>query len=69
MKRDMDLIRKILLAVESGKQGMTVEDYDDDTLRYHQALVIDAGLAKGSVLASNRHPTEIPAAVHIKQLT
>lgn len=66
MKRDMELVRKILLAVENSQTDTLIDGYDDDTIKYHKALVIEKGLADGSVLKSN---TEIPAAVGLVKLT
>ena len=69
MKRDMELIRKIMLNIEAGKTNESVSGYDSETLRYHQSLVIEAGLAEGKALADSRRSTEVPAAVFIKKLT
>lgn len=52
MKRDLDLIRKILLAIEDAPSGwapdLKFEGYTDSQVGYHAYLLIDAGLAKGS---------------------
>ena len=69
MKRDMELVRKVLLAVESGQANHAIDGYDDDTIKYHKALVIQAGLAEGSVLKSGTGNREIPASVMLKKLT
>jgi hypothetical protein len=50
MKRDMDLIRKILLEVESCQQGymhdeIKFDGYDDVLVAYHCHLIGEAGLA------------------------
>lgn len=49
MKRDMDLIRKILLAIEESPEGwaprLEIENYSDVAIGYHAYLLIDAGLA------------------------
>ncbi len=55
MKRDMDLIKKILLEFEAvnifpvpeGK--MTVEGYDNDLVDYHVVLLEEAGLITGDI--------------------
>ena len=50
MKRDMNLVRKILLEVEANTDGSTplmtvsVENYSQDQIQYHLAILIDAGL-------------------------
>ncbi|PPT33861.1 hypothetical protein XarjCFBP7653_21095 [Xanthomonas arboricola] len=69
MKRDMELVRQILLAVESGQAKSAFDGYDDDSIKYHKALVIEAGLAEGSVLKSGTGNREIPANVVLKKLT
>jgi hypothetical protein len=57
MKLDMDLIRQILLAVESApdfKQldvsDLKVDGYTADQLAYHSAQLVEAGYIDGSVL-------------------
>jgi uncharacterized protein DUF2513 len=55
MKRDMELIRKILLAVEASPSGwapsevheLQMEGYSEEEVGYHALLVIEAGFAKG----------------------
>lgn len=52
MKRDLDLIRKMLLAIEEAPSGwapdLSFEGYTQAQVGYHAYLLIDAGLAKGS---------------------
>ncbi|UZD65584.1 DUF2513 domain-containing protein [Marinobacter sp. AN1] len=69
MKRDMGLIRQVLLAVEAGEDPDKIEGYDSDEIRYHQALVIEAGLAEGKMLDDLSNTTQVPANVFIKKLT
>ena len=50
MKRDMDLIREILLALESDQQvgnEQLIEGYSGAEVNYHAGLLIEAGLADG----------------------
>jgi hypothetical protein len=51
MKRDMDLIRKMLLAIEDESSGWApefqFEGYTPDQVGYHGYLLVDAGLAVG----------------------
>lgn len=51
MKRDLDLIRKMLLAIEEAPSGwapeLSFEAYTPTQVGYHAYLLIDAGLAKG----------------------
>jgi hypothetical protein len=55
MRRDWDLIRKIILAIEDAPSGwapelseVTLDGYAKAQIGYHAWLLIDAGLAKGS---------------------
>ena len=52
MKRDLDLIRKMLLAIEEAPSGwapeLKIEGYSETQVGYHAYLMIDAGLARGS---------------------
>jgi len=52
MKRDMDLVRSILLQLEKKSTGLGtvdigLEGYDDAQIGYHCALIAEAGLAQG----------------------
>lgn len=47
MKRDMDLMRKILLALEAGTSLNDIAD--EHTVDFHCELLIDAGLLRGNV--------------------
>ena len=42
MKRDMDLIRMQLFALESGRDPLKLEGYPEETLLYHAYLLDDA---------------------------
>jgi hypothetical protein len=52
MKRDLGLIRMMLLAIEDSPSGwapaLKFEGYADALVGYHAYLLIDAGLARGS---------------------
>ncbi len=52
MKRDMDLVRKILLAVEDSEemvdQNPEIEGYTKDQVDYHVWLMLEAGLVYGA---------------------
>ncbi|WP_439630889.1 DUF2513 domain-containing protein [Gemmata sp.] len=54
MRRDMDLIRKMVLAIEDHPTGfapkLVIEGYDSATIGYHAYLLVDAGLAAGAKL-------------------
>lgn len=50
MKRDMDLIRAMLLAIEADNHGfapeMAIDGYTQEQIGYHAVLLGEAGLAK-----------------------
>jgi hypothetical protein len=56
MKRDMDLIRKMLLTIEADEHGFAPEiqipDYTQEEIGYHAILLKEAGLAIVSDLTS-----------------
>jgi hypothetical protein len=60
MKRDMELIRRILLEVEDDKfvygARIEFEGHSSQTCAYHVALILDAGLAVGEVLKTPSTP-------------
>ena len=51
MKRDLNLIRKMVLAIEDAESGwaptLSFEGYTPSQVGYHAYLLVDAGLAKG----------------------
>lgn len=51
MRREIELIRKIILAAEAsariGSGDLQVAGYTEDQIGYHSYLIVDAGLAKG----------------------
>lgn len=50
MKRDFDLIRKLILTIEDDSQNVSfieINGYSKDQIGYHAYLLVDAGLAKG----------------------
>lgn len=48
MKRDMELIRKLMLTLEDD-QSEDPDGYDNETIAYHKALLIESGMAHGIV--------------------
>ena len=54
MKRDMDLIRDLLMQIEDGLEAFDYDEYDGDSdeLDYHLQLMSDAGLAEFDFLMS-----------------
>jgi hypothetical protein len=64
MKRDMELIRKMVLTVEDAPDGyapdlIPMEGYSDEQVAYHAWLIIQAGLATGPITtcSGNSGPT------------
>ena len=58
MKRDLELIRKLLLAVEEKPTGFVpdeirIDGYTLEQIGYHSYLVIDQGLAQGIELTTH----------------
>lgn len=52
MKRDMNLIRDILLALEAessafAPESLQLEGYSDEQIGYHTLLLVEAGLVEG----------------------
>ena len=52
MKRDMDLVRAILLAVEEHDHGfapdeLEIDGYTQEQIAYHASIMIDGGLVEG----------------------
>ncbi|HUT54550.1 MAG TPA: DUF2513 domain-containing protein [bacterium] len=65
MKRDMELIRKILQSIEEEPTGFApnhikIEGYSEDQINYHVYLMIDAGLLEGFKVTS--HDSNSPEA-------
>jgi hypothetical protein len=52
LKRDLELIRKMVLAIEDSPSGfapdLNFDGYSDAQVGYHAYLLVDAGLARGS---------------------
>lgn len=65
MKRDMDLIRLLLLQVE-GEEKPDLKDVSEEQQVYHMTLLIEAGLVKGHAIDDSRGQ---PAGVIVQRLT
>ncbi|MBX7106557.1 MAG: DUF2513 domain-containing protein [Gemmataceae bacterium] len=53
MKRDMDLVRHLVFAIEEQPDGfapdkLEVDGYSDEQIGYHLSLMLEAGLINGS---------------------
>lgn len=65
MKRDMDLVRKIMLAMESDDYDGTsleIDGYSDEQIGFHAYLLSQAGLITSINMTSlgNSHPVHMP---------
>ena len=49
MKRDLDLIRYLLLETEAEEKPEAMKDYSEKQVLYHCELAIEAGLLEGQV--------------------
>lgn len=47
MKRDMELIKNIMLEIEAGTFKNLIEDYEEQQVLYHVKLLLDAKLISG----------------------
>jgi hypothetical protein len=54
MKRDVDLIRDILLSVENGHADIKSNVTDQDIINYHLHLMIEGGLLNGQEVNEGR---------------
>lgn len=65
MKRDMNLIREIMIALEAESSGsapdpVEIDGYTDEQINYHTLLLIEAGLVVGKKLRTSE--SDIPYA-------
>jgi len=65
MKRDMELIRLLLLEVEQGEAPPELASYSEADMLYNYALMADAGL----MVASLTPETGVPVSVSVYRLT
>jgi hypothetical protein len=65
MKRDMDLIRAVVLKAVEGDPNGAIPGYTEDEINYHRALAVQKGLLEGRVLDDNSSMTDIPLDVFV----
>lgn len=59
MKRDMNLIRLLLLRIERAEE-VDLSEYSEDQRIYHSALLVEAGLVDGVVCKNaDGHPSAV----------
>jgi hypothetical protein len=68
VKRDMDIVRHLLLWVESDYSYQLPSELSREQLGYHTQILIDAGFVEGTVRYSNRR-RHAPDVFHIQRLT
>ena len=74
MRRDMELIRELLLVLEEAAQPVTdevaIEGHSRGEVAYHLTLIIEAGYAQGRVMHDHSGAnTTVPRAVVVLRLT
>ncbi|CAK3949093.1 DUF2513 domain-containing protein [Vibrio crassostreae] len=69
MKRDMELIRKLLLSVEEHPRQLEIEGYDNEKVKYHALLLIEAGLLDGNVSDTLSNTSVVPSFISVNRLT
>lgn len=73
MKRDMDLVRKILLQIEAteagGKVELDVPGHEDGEIGLHVELMIEHGLVEGTTISSSDGPAHRILAYHVEKMT
>ncbi|WP_217517445.1 DUF2513 domain-containing protein [Vibrio metschnikovii] len=69
MKRDMGLIRKVLICLENDESYLDIDGYDRDYLKYHALILIEGGLLDGEVRNYLANTSTIPSQVDITRLT
>ncbi len=73
MKRDMELIRKMLFKLEEldtrvGPAGIGIDGYDKKIIDYHSYLLVEAGYAAGTTLKRTSDDDSLPRA-YLSHLT
>jgi DNA-binding transcriptional ArsR family regulator len=66
MKRDMDLIRLLLIANVTGEKPQELNQYDGRTVLYHYTLLQDAGFIEARFVEGN---DVVPVAVNYVRVT
>jgi len=70
MKRNMEVIREIMLQTEAEREGnVQVKGFDEEMVRYNMALLIQANLAEGAVEDGVSNTSQAPSDVVLNNLT
>lgn len=70
MRRDMDLVRKILMAIEAEPSGyapqeLKIEGYTKEQIGYHVLIMIEAGLIEGQEVTTLGSATPVGMATRM----
>jgi len=68
MKRDFELVRKLLLELE-GEESVDLSTYTQEQVNYHKALIKEAGFADGVIHYPSTHQTDVPDRTMLNRLT
>ena len=69
MKRDMDLVRKILIAVEEGNVKLDDLEYDRDQINLHVELMEEHGLVEAVIVPDSDGIEHTILACSVERLT
>ncbi len=69
MKRDMELIKIILLNIENDEANNKIEDYEEEEIMYNKFLLNEAGYIDAIIATYTEGASSRLAKVHVKNLT
>jgi hypothetical protein len=69
MKRDMELIKEIMIRVEEDNFDTNIEGYDKQIVLNHMKMLIDAGFLDGVFHMNTEGRRPVVSNVHIKDIT
>ncbi len=69
VKRDMDLIKKIMLEIQSESFNNTIQGYEEQQVLYHVKLLINANFVDGRCYDDNSTPKPSIVGVIVRDLT
>jgi hypothetical protein len=69
MKRDMDLIKSIMIKAENDDFSNNIENYTKQEVLNHQKLLIDVGYLEGIVKSSTLQGKKVVILVTIREIT
>lgn len=69
MKRNMDLVKAIMIKAENDDYGVKIEGYDKNEILFHQKLLIDASFLDGTTHSNSESGRPVVDAVFVKEIT